>query len=160
MPTLFLSIVNEIKRMSSRCFMCWLMMMPWSHSQPDWPPSCHKTETTFPTRMHSRRMYTARLLTVSCSAWGVCPSPSWWETSPGSRHIPLWRQTPVRRQTHHRPWGRIPPPEADTHPWTEWHTGVKTLPCPKLRLRAVITLYELAMIQLSCISFQRSWGKV
>ena len=23
--------------------------------------------------------------------------------------------------------------------WTEWHTGVKTLPCPKLRLRAVKT---------------------
>ena len=22
-------------------------------------------------------------------------------------------------------------------PWTEWHTAVKTLPCPKLRLRAV-----------------------
>ena len=27
-------------------------------------------------------------------------------------------------------------------PWTEWLTGVKTLPCPKLRLRAVI-IYRL-----------------
>ena len=25
--------------------------------------------------------------------------------------------------------------------WTEWQTGVKILPCPKLRLRAVITLW-------------------
>ena len=30
-----------------------------------------------------------------------------------------------------RPPGQRPPL------WTEWHTGVKTLPCPKLRLRAV-----------------------
>ena len=38
------------------------------------------------------------------------------------------------------------PPRATTHtprsnyacpPWTEWQTGVKILPCPKLRLRAV-----------------------
>ena len=28
-------------------------------------------------------------------------------------------------------WGRPPP-------WTEWQTGAKILPCPKLRLRAVI----------------------
>ena len=48
---------------------------------------------------------------------------------PGCR--PAWRQTCLPR-------------EADTHPrrqnsplWTEWHTGVKTLPCPRLRLRVV-----------------------
>ena len=32
--------------------------------------------------------------------------------------------------------GRTPP-----HLWTEWQTGVKTLPCPKLRLRAVTRLF-------------------
>ena len=33
-----------------------------------------------------------------------------------------------------------PPLEADLPLWTECHTGVKTLPCPKLRLRAVTIL--------------------
>ena len=48
------------------------------------------------------------------------------------------------------PWCRTPLPDAElpldvtcdacweaTPPLTEWQTGVKTLPCPKLRLRAV-----------------------
>ena len=36
------------------------------------------------------------------------------------------------------PRGRHPPdPEADAPLWTKWHTGVKTLPCPELRLRVV-----------------------
>ena len=37
------------------------------------------------TRMHSSRMRTARLLTVSCNArgWGVCPTPLDAETPPG-----------------------------------------------------------------------------
>ena len=30
------------------------------------------------------------------------------------------------------------PPDADRPPWTEWQTLVKTLPCPKLRLRVVM----------------------
>ena len=36
-------------------------------------------------------------------------------------------------------WGRPPL-------WTEWHTSVKILPCPKLRLRAVMTLKLLRTI--------------
>ena len=58
-------------------------------------------------------MRNARLLTVSRSIWwgGVCPAP--------------------RLQTL-----------LDADPlWTEWHTGVTILPCPKLRLRAVKTPY-------------------
>ena len=67
------------------------------------------------TRMHSGRMRTNR----SCS-----PFPT-----PGTRHP-------------------SPPPGPDTpHPrdqtpllWTEWQTGAKILPCPKLRLRVVINI--------------------
>ena len=47
---------------------------------------------------------------------GVCPTPP----SPRSAYRGVG-QAP------------LPPPPL----WTEWHTGVKTLPCPKLRLRAV-----------------------
>ena len=49
-------------------------------------------------------------------------------TPPWSNHT----QTPPR-QPH------MPPPGATTHAplWTEWQTGVKILPCPKLPLRAV-----------------------
>ena len=31
--------------------------------------------------------------------------------------------------------------------WTEWHTGVKTLPCPKLRLRAVVNVRIFSLWQ-------------
>ena len=73
------------------------------------------------TRLHSSRMRTARSLTVFpsifCSGGGV------------------WSQggclVPGGYPSMH--WGRPPPP------WTEWQTGVKILPCPKLRLRAVIS---------------------
>ena len=34
-------------------------------------------------------------------------------------------------------------------PWTEWQTGVKILPCPKLLLRAVINHRRLCLISLS-----------
>ena len=70
----------------------------------------------FRASMHSSRMRTARLLTVSggrslpnpggvCPTRGVCIRGGGWADP-----LPLW---------------------------TEWHTGIKTLPCPKLRLRAV-----------------------
>ena len=60
------------------------------------------------TRMHSSRIRTARLLTVSRSARGDCPTPP----IPEGRH--LWMQTPTRCRT---PWscdlwcmlGRHPP---------------------------------------------------
>ena len=43
--------------------------------------------------------------------------------------------TPPPEQT---PRTRAPPPP----PWTEWQTGAKILPCPKLRMRAVITVIQ------------------
>ena len=53
-----------------------------------------------------------------------------------------WVSTPVQlliysvTQVH---VGIHPPP-----PWTEWQTGAKILPCPKLRLRAVIIVKNTA----------------
>ena len=61
-------------------------------------------------------MHTARLLTVSRSilGWGCLPRGVSAQGGWVSQHA--MGQTP---------------------PWTEWQTSVKTLPCPKLRLRAV-----------------------
>ena len=73
------------------------------------------------TRKHSSRMHTAHF-----SGWGVCPFPLEADLPPRGR--PSLRQPPIWRQI---PQGRHPP-------WTEWQTRVKTLSCPKLRLRAVM----------------------
>ena len=63
-----------------------------------------------------------------CPTWGgVCPTPG----GSASRGV-----CPTPGESA-QPWGdpgQIPFPLC-----TGWHTGVKTLPCPKLRLRAVIT---------------------
>ena len=56
------------------------------------------------------------------TAWGVCIQ--------GGLPTPLPRSAYVGV-------GQTPLPL-----WTEWHTGVKTLPCPKLRLRTVIRINE------------------
>ena len=65
-------------------------------------------KTDYAIRMHSSRMRTTRLLTVSPSMHGAfCHSV-------------------------HREAGCLPPPPPGRHPaslWTEWQTGVKTLPC-------------------------------
>ena len=69
------------------------------------------------TRMHSSRMRTARSLTYSVVSDG---GGGWWGWGG------WW-------------WSAQPPLDADpTHCGQEWHTLVKILPCPKLRLRAVI----------------------
>ena len=88
------------------------------------------------TRMHSSRMRTARSLTVSrrypmhAPRQPRTPSPApqqpW--TPPENHACPPQQPCTPPRQP------RTSPP-----PWTEWQTGVKILPCPKLRLRAVIT---------------------
>ena len=83
----------------------------------------------FPTRLHSSRMRTARSLTVSPSmlcSWGVgglVRGLAW--SCGGGGGAWSWGWYPSMH------WGR--PPAL----WTEWQTGVKILPCPKLRLRAV-----------------------
>ena len=84
------------------------------------------------TRMHSSRMRTACLLTVSHSIrWGGLPNPPWMQT-------PL----PPRCRPSTLPTGCRPPqsPRMDAHhPLdTDRQMLVKILPCPKLRLRAVM----------------------
>ena len=73
------------------------------------------------------------------------PSPLQPCMPPTTTYAPLQPRTP-----HHPPPTTHAPQEAHTHtpgkhapphapsPWTEWQTGEKILPCPKLRLRAVI----------------------
>ena len=92
-----------------------------------------------PTRMHSSRMRTARSLTVSRRIPRTPPYPPWEAcTPPRSMHAPRKHTppgeacTPPQRHTH------TPPGNTHAPPWTEWQTGAKILPCPKLRLRAVI----------------------
>ena len=92
------------------------------------------------TRLHSSRLHTARSLTVSLStlysggggmpAWsgggmpgaGGCLVPG---GLPGPGGVPAWSG------------GGIPACTEVDPPRTEWQTGAKILPCPKLRLRAI-----------------------
>ena len=103
--------------------------------------------------------------------------------APGSMHAPLHPEA----HTPPHPEACMPPPEKSTHapqpppekvcmlprkkhacpprksthatpPWTEWQTGAKLLPCPKLRLRAVITFLlplftkDLLVVKTVCSS--------
>ena len=84
---------------------------------------------------NKNRMCTARLLTLSPSDRGGSPpgcEPPWNQTPGCSRPLVMWPVMHAGKPT--------------TPPWTEWHTGVKTLPCPKLRLRAVIIIRILTEI--------------
>ena len=96
-----------------------------------------KTQTT---RMHSSRMRTDRLLTVSQHAL--------------LRGVYLPGEVPV--QGVYLPGGCTCPgvylpgevyllgvPGQVLPLWTEWQTGAKILPCPKLRLRAVIMKLDI-----------------
>ena len=102
--------------------------------------------------MHSSRMRTAHLLTVCQHAFlgggGTCSGGCTYQGEvPAQRgEVPAWRGVPAQ-------WG-VPGlgvylpggctflggicPGTPTL-WTEWQTGAKILPFPKLRLRAVIT---------------------
>ena len=61
---------------------------------------------------------------------------------PPGAGTPLGPDPPLPRSMH--PPGPDPPWEqAPLPPWTEWQTGAKILPCPKLRLRAVIMRSEV-----------------
>ena len=99
------------------------------------------------TRKHSRRMHTAGLLTV-VGGGGVVHTPPF-HTPPAQLHaeihIPLpncilgYTPPPIACWTTH-----LLPHCMLRHPllWREWLTGVKTLPWPKVLLRAVkITFY-------------------
>ena len=77
-------------------------------------------------------MHTARLSQFQCMLGSHPPLPSaCWEANP----VYVEKPTPFPMHA-----GKPPFPVHTVKPpplWTEWHTGVKTLPCPKLLLRAV-----------------------
>ena len=117
-------------------------------------------ENCMKTRMHCSRMRTAR----RSSRPGVSPPGTPWDQiprtrqppPPPSRRHPLGPDLPEQVPPGTRPLGAGTPPDQTptppvagtpsrtrSHPpppppWTEWQTGVKILPCPKLRLRAVM----------------------
>ena len=72
---------------------------------------------------------------------GVCPT--WGSTSKGS--------LPNPGRSASRGVGQTPLPL-----WTEWHTGLKTLPCPKLRLRAVIRWFRQIGQNQKCMKYNWS----
>ena len=104
-------------------------------------------------------MRTARSLTISRRILRMPPTT---HTPPGNHTCPLQPHTPPHQHmpsttmhapqqphmplaTRHAPRRpHMPHPTATVHasPWTEWRTGVKILPCPELRLRAVTRLHS------------------
>ena len=99
-------------------------------------------------------MHTARFSQFQCMLGSHPPLPSaCWEANPvyvGKPTPPLpnacW-ETPLPSACWETPlpsacW------EATTPLWTEWHTGVKTLPCPKLHLHAVKYLQTQPVITI------------
>ena len=96
--------------------------------------------------MHSSRMRTARLLTASRSIrWrgGACMPE---EGVHGGGCVP-------RGDVHAQ--GVCMP---CTPPWREWQMLVKILPCPKLRLRAVIRMYSSRMHTICCSNHLHGGG--
>ena len=96
-------------------------------------------------------MRTARALTVSrrmlCSGgWGLVPRGG--RSGPRGRLVPewVWSQRGVWSQGVSCDLQGI----LGYHPplWTEWQTGIKILPCPKLRLRAVMKSLGLILVSL------------
>ena len=87
------------------------------------------------TRMHSSKMCTVRLLTVSV-------------VSDSGRGLP--NSVPLSDAD---PWAQTPSgPLEPTTPWTESQTLVKTLPCPKLGLRTVKTAFARIPLTTSSIT--------
>ena len=117
------------------------------------------------TRMHSSRMRTARTtirgggvgwvgmyLVLGGCTWSRGGTWSWGVYLVLGGGVPgpmgcTWSQGDVPG-----PGGGVPGPGgtlSGTPPplWTEWQTGVKILPCPRLRLRAVISTCDLGLLQ-------------
>ena len=116
------------------------------------------------TKMHSSRMRTARSLTII----GTCPGGClpWGAACPGGMpvHGGCLPGGGVPCDLSHHAFDvtcMLPPDQLSvstsaapyivwlscmlgyTPLWTEWQTGAKILPCPKLRLRAVINVMSL-----------------
>ena len=90
------------------------------------------------------------------SDWGGSAQPPWMQTQPRGKHPP-WMQTPPHwiqtpphwrqtswRQTHLIMWPVLHAGKP-TFLLIEWHTAVKTLPCPKLCLRVEIKIEKVTM---------------
>ena len=105
----------------------------------DWVDPCLKK---YKTRMHSSRMRTAHFSDargvyvpftethpfpeITFTENPLCREPLFTETPPSTE---AKRPPPMKNMGQGRKWHHT-----DT-PWTEWQTGVKTLPCHKLRFR-------------------------
>ena len=98
--------------------------------QPCMPPSNHVHPRA---TMHALGNHACPPATTH-TPWQPC-------TTPGNHACILQLCTPPA--TTHAPLATMHAPL-----WTEWQTGVKILPCPKLRLRAVIrVLHKLSAIR-------------
>ena len=90
----------------------------------------------------------------ACPPCNHACTPATTHTHPATMHAP---QQPCTPSNHTHPSNHACPPRATTcaprqpHTplWTEWQTGVKILPCPKLRLRAVIMSLVMSLINRS-----------
>ena len=99
------------------------------------------------TRMHSSRICTTCSLTVShsipCILGAICPALLDADClgcrPPRCRLLLDWMQTPLRMQTPFPMHAEKPTPLPTPGQKDDWNTPVKTLPCPKLRLRVVIS---------------------
>ena len=108
---------------------------PGNHAHPPATTHAPQQPCTPPATMHAPpqpRMPPAtprpHMLPAMHTSW-PCTPPTM-HTSPSHAHTPPC--TPSRPHM----WTSITPRPC-TPPWTEWQTGVKILPCPKLRLWAV-----------------------
>ena len=112
---------------------------PCSHPLPQVTHTPDHTPPSHPLVTHTNSQLHAEIHT-SCSI--AC-----WDTHPPPTPLHVWIHTPCPIacwDTHPLPhcmleYTPLAPLHAGIHPplWTEWQTGVKTLPFPKLRLRAV-----------------------
>ena len=128
----------------------------------------HHTRNKPLKRIHSSRMRTAGLMTVSrnipCVSEETLPTPPPPDGDhPDADHLEA-DIPPDADPPGDRPPGCRSPLDADPHAWweanplplcTEWHTGVKTLSCPKIRLRAV--KMEAKLNQFNPINNRTSW---
>ena len=134
--------------------------------------------------MHSSRMRTAHLLTMLvcvCVQGGRCPHPlpdSEADTHlrPRGRYPTHPEEDPVGGDEYNgkspcfkmstspsRPKGRHPPRPRGRHPSVDRQIPVKTLPCPKVRLRAVMNtmtnLVSKATMERSLVGLLTGIGK-
>ena len=110
---------------------------PCSHT----PPLNHACP---PTTVHAPCNHTPPTTTHAPHNY-ICPTAT--THPPTTTHTPATVHTPQQPHTppaamhipcnHAPPCNHACPPTTHAPSWTEWQTGVKILPCPKLRLRAV-----------------------